>query len=225
MGFKFKLRNFYNIEYPDDRIVINCTKITDFEKGYKEDVEVILTLSNFTKFCRLCIAWEQGENKDIILEQYGIKHVREDFDNRYFYYGDLRITQGEVYLLYEIIHRKLNPEVFNIHMFCNYFIFIHRDGYLMISDKNCLEVGFYSCRQFEGIVFNIEKNRGAIWFNEKINIGKLSTIRMEKGACHPYVVITFRDMEIQFSLAMFRKLQVVLRSYDWQQENRNESNG
>ena len=221
MFFEVNFRCHYKINWPEDILIIKGYRSKFNSDGTevvgREMKEVETTVSYFIKFCTLCIASEQGTNKDIELSKYGIRYDRETFDDRYFYTDELQICVGEVYIMYEILKRKINPNRLKMYTFADrYYIFISRDRYLLISDKPMLNVGFFRYDLLDIVNFTVDDKvkGGYVGYDTRVSIGNIQKAWLERGACHPYVNLTYRDMTVNMSLREFNTLRNVLSGFE-----------
>lgn len=222
MEGRFRLK--YIVDYETGVLKLDGARSvfnSDGEVRYKEHMLVTTTIQNFLYFCRVCIAYEQGDNKKVDIAEYGIQFRRETFEDRYFYCGKLQVSIGETYILYELFSKKLNPKELKFFRFYNLYAFVHKNGYLILSDKTCLNVGFFRYHLILGVKFTLnenDKSGDAVGYGVKVPIGKIQYAFLEKGACHPYVNLQYRDMCINISLNEFYSLQSFLTDYDWEED-------
>ena len=224
MFFDVKFRCQYQINWPDDILIITGYKSIFNSSGnevidrvsYKHETSV----SEFINFCTICIASEQGTNEDIDLSQFEIRYGRETFDDRYFYTKDMQICVGEVYIMYEILKRKVNTKRLKMYTFTDrYYLFIARERYLFISDKSMLNVGFFRYDLFDVAKFTVadKVTNDYIGYDTKVSIGNIQKAWLERGACHPYVNLQYRDMTVNMSLREFNTLRDILRGYEYEE--------
>ena len=221
MGSKVKFRCEYDIDWPIDKLHISGLRsifnMVDRTVIKREEMNVTTTISKFLDFCRVCIASEQGENKDVDLAEYGIEYNRETFNDRYFYCGKLQIAVGEVYFMYEILSRKVNLRRFRMFKFTDsYFLFLTRERYAFIADKSMLAVGFFRYDLFFPVHFSVQEkiHLGQIGYDKRVPIGNIQYVIMHKGACHPYVELHYRDMTLNISLREWEILRRVTYEYN-----------
>lgn len=215
-GFKFRLRCEYTIDMPLDRLQIYCMK-TQFNKDGeiigKVPSSINTTISDFLEMCTYCIASEQGENKSIDLASVGIRFGRETFDDRFFYCGDLQLTVGEVYIMYEILKRKISVNSLKMYKYTeSYYIFLSRDGYSFIADKTLSCAGMFRISEILSTNFTVSDRptNGFVTYGKEVSLGGVQSAWLEKGACHPYVNLRYRDMIMNPSLEEFNKLKMII---------------
>ena len=228
MGYNVRFRCNYYIDYANNMISISGVK-SDFNNDGeiigRVPMNISLTLDTFLEICTVCIASKQNTDESIILSDYGISYRRETFDDRYFYCGELQLSQGEIYILYEIIKKRIDPEKFKMYKFFNNllypYFFLHKDGYIIISNKSMSSVGFFRSSLFSTVDFSAgdKLKSGQMGFNKEVNIGNIQTAHMEHGACHPYVVLTYRDMAVSMSLDEWKALREFCIDFTWQKED------
>ena len=134
-----------------------------------------------------------------------------------FYCGKLQICVGEVYFMYEILKRKINTRRLKMFKFTDrYYIFIARERYLFITDNSMLNIGFFRYDMFGGVQFSAHDRiaKDCIGYDTVAKLGNIQSAWMERGACHPYVILKYRDMTVNMSLSEWNTLRTVLFSYD-----------
>ena len=224
MPFEFRLRSKFEFDFAGNKIrvigkrerfcyVEGCEHFADGE----DDIIVLTTMDKFLDFCRVCIASEQGENKDVDLTEYGIQYIRITFDDRYFASGPLMLSKGEVYFMYEMLSHTISPN--SIQMFklnLNNYLFISKQGYIFLADKYCNDVAY--CRIRPLMLANFSTNdklsNNQVGYDTRVEIGAVQYAIMVRGVCHPYVSLHYRDIEYQMSLSDWNKLRSFCLSYD-----------
>jgi len=222
MDCKVRFRCEYTIEWPTDKLKIQGLRSVFNSDGktvsHRENMVINTTITKFLEFCTICIASEQGTRKDIDLSASNIRFGRETFDDRYFYCDKLQIAVGEVYLMYEILKRKVNVRKLKMYKLNQeYFIFVAKERYLFISDKSLLNVGFFRYDTFGMANFTVgdKISKGQYGYDTSVPIGQIQKAWMEKGACHPYVNLQYRDMVVNMSLAEWNRLRIILNDIDF----------
>lgn len=223
MGFEVKFRCSYNIDWPLDKLQIKGLRSvfnsSNTEVLYREEMSISTNISSFLEFCTICILSEQGTSDRVDLANYGIRFGRETFDDRYFYCGDMQICVGEVYFMYEILKKKINTRGLKMYKFTDrYYIFIARERYVFIADKSLLNIGFFRYDLFNVANFSVKDKikDGQVGYDIKVPIGKIQYAIMERGACHPYVNLHYRDMCVNMSLTDWETLKRVLFYYEYE---------
>lgn len=213
MKHTFTLRNTFIFDYDENFIEVKCV-VSEFNCshdviGHHRDT-LTMKLDGFILFCSKCIFSKQGE---IDISKFDIHYFRETFDDRFFRYKDLQLFVGEVYILHDLLKKRMIPSLFKYTWISNELLCVFcNNGYLMLIDSHCLTVGYFQHKLLSRICFNVNEKRRdyEYYYNEIIKLNDLSSIWLERGACHPYVNLTFRDMWLLMSLSDFQKLQMII---------------
>ena len=215
---KITFRCQFTIDWPLDKLNIGGLRSVfnnDNEVTDRVRMNINTSISYFIEVCTFCIASEQGENKDVDLTSVGIRYGRETFDDRYFYCGDLQISVGEVYIMYEILKRRLEVRKIKMFKFTDvYYLFLSKEGYIFLSDKSLSNVGMFRYSELIKLNFTLDDNivKDKVGFNKVVQVGLIQSAWLERGACHPYVNLKYRDMILNMSLAEFNKLKSIVIS-------------
>lgn len=210
--------NHFEIDYETNSIKITCSKVEYDEvnnPSYGDEVTRVVNIKDFLGFCTVCMSSCQSENQSIDLTKYNIRYIRESYDHRFFCYGDLHLLVGEVYMLYEIMSRNLNPEDFKLHKVANMFVFINTKGYMFVTDRHLLEVFYVRY----GMLFDVDlttsdkTNNKQVSYDRPVKVGNVQDIVLKKGVCHPYVYLNYRDMTLSISLSEWHLLKRFCMNY------------
>lgn len=214
---KFKLINEFEFDKEENIITVTGGRRV-LEEGCKyhiEDMEETLTIDEFIDFCKICILSEQCNSEQVDIAKYGVSFERTSFDHRFFTKGKLQLFLGEAYVMYEILRHNIDTSKFKMHKIFYTYVFISPKGYVILSDKYMLRVGVFRYHLFEGVQFNPgdKPRKDEVGYDREVEIGQIQTIRMTKGACHPYVELKYRDMVISMSLDDWKKLKELCHYY------------
>ena len=121
--------------------------------------------------------------------------------------------------MYEILKRKVNTRGLKMYTFTDrYYLFISRERYLFIADKTLLNIGFFRYDLFNTANFSVSEKlqKGKVGYGIEVPLGKIQFAVMEKGACHPYIDLHYRDMCVNMSLREWETLRYVLAHYEYE---------
>lgn len=205
--FEFKLRNTYEIDYDNDKILIKGDFWAEENNGevkyIKQEMNEQVSITDFKKILKIWILSEQGENKRMNLSRFGITHFRYDFDNRYIQFNSVQIPYGEAYIMFEVLTREINTDYFSFIVKEHSILIHHIRGYLIITDDYCRESLFFTsfrklaCSNIDVDILKHDniKNKHKI----KNELSVVNWYETEYTSFCIWVTLGYRDMSLLFS--------------------------
>lgn len=230
MVHHFRLISTFDLDYIKEEIIISgmgqfITTIDECSQ-YKDepDVKVHISLKRFINFAKICIASECDENEDVDTSKYGIKFCMGRNGLRLFVYKNLVMPRGEIYFMYEVIIRCLNPEEFTIMSLwpndlspssCKDILFMSKSGHAFICDPMMSDMTFFNMSNIFKVTFTLSSRpkAGETGFDEVVSLGKIQTAIMPESDFYPYINIYYRDVLSGIPYRDWERLKTLFRRY------------